>query len=216
MSAAENRVPERDAWRRRLIVFIPLVAFLALAALWYFLRPRPQTPERVGVDQQQVVAQPPEHTAVDLPPLDQTDALVRELVRALSSHPVIASWLTTDQLIRNFTVSVANVADGDTPARHLHTIAPGRPFQVRKRGAVTYIDETTYRRFDGHAAAVAELDPKGAAQLYRRLKPRLDDAYRELAPNGDFDRTLTRAIVTLLETPIVEGPIAVTPTPLSG
>ena len=30
MSTAENHVPGKDAWRRRLLVFIPLLAFLAL------------------------------------------------------------------------------------------------------------------------------------------------------------------------------------------
>src|SRR5262245_25558967 len=43
-------------------------------------------------------------SAVDLPPLDASDALVRQLVAQLSSHPRVAAWLATDNRIRNFTV----------------------------------------------------------------------------------------------------------------
>jgi Protein of unknown function (DUF3014) len=205
--------PPQPRWIRGLAL---LALVLALLAVWYYRRVASPTADHVYVDRQPVVAQPaaPSPAASDLPPLDQTDALVRDLVRALSSHPIIASWLTTDQLIRNFTVAVDNVAEGDTPARHLQTIKPAGPFQVRRLRESIVVDDRSYRRFDGHAAAVADLDPKGAAQLYRRLKPRLDDAYRERAgPTGDFDRTLRRAIVNLLETPIVEGPILVRPSP---
>ena len=46
MSAAESHVAEKDAWRRRLIVFIPLVAFLALAAL-FMLRLGAGDPSRI-------------------------------------------------------------------------------------------------------------------------------------------------------------------------
>src|SRR5438128_1020877 len=53
---------------------------------------------------------------VTIPPLDASDAVVRTLVRALSDRPAVAAWLTTDGLIRNFTVVTANIADGATPA----------------------------------------------------------------------------------------------------
>src|SRR3954470_22370556 len=57
--------------------------------------------------------------AIDLPPLDQTDPIVRELTKQISSHPRIAAWLATENLIRTFTVAIENVATGATPAAHL-------------------------------------------------------------------------------------------------
>lgn len=204
--------PPQPRW---LLILAAVVLVIALIAVWYYLRREADigSPDSVGVTQE-VVPQTgaPPSTDADLPPLDESDTLVRQLVRALSAHPVTAAWLTTDQLIRNFTVSVANVAGGNTPAGHLHTIAPGRPFQIQRQRGITSIDPASYARFDGHAAAVDGLDPSGVAALYRRLKPRIEEAYRELAgPTADFDRTLQRAIVNVLETPIVEGPIEVRP-----
>lgn len=63
MSTAENHVPEKSAWRRRLIVFIPLVAFLALAAL-FMLRLGAGDPSRIP---SALIGQPAPQT--DLPPL---------------------------------------------------------------------------------------------------------------------------------------------------
>jgi cytochrome c biogenesis protein CcmG/thiol:disulfide interchange protein DsbE len=63
VSAAEKEVPEKGAWRRRLIVLIPLVAFLALAAL-FMLRLGAGDPSRIP---SALIGQPAPQTA--LPPL---------------------------------------------------------------------------------------------------------------------------------------------------
>jgi hypothetical protein len=197
-------------------LIVAAVLLLALAGLWYYLRRESEAERAARIATEQVVPRAEEKPAgeaaptVDLPPLQESDAFVRELVQALSQHPIVAAWLTSDQLIRTFTVSVMNVAEGGTPAGHLYTIRPEGSFQTRRKAGRTYIDPRSYARFDGHAAAVAGLDPAGAARLYSTLKPRIDEAYRQLAgPDGDFDRTLKRAIVELLETPVVEGEVAV-------
>jgi cytochrome c biogenesis protein CcmG/thiol:disulfide interchange protein DsbE len=63
VSTAENHVPEKNARRRRLIVFIPLVAFLALAAL-FMLRLGAGDPSRIP---SALIGHPAPRT--DLPPL---------------------------------------------------------------------------------------------------------------------------------------------------
>jgi DUF3014 family protein len=148
---------------------------------------------------------------INLPPLDETDPVVRELVRQLTSHPRVAAWLATSGLIRNFTVSVANIAEGVAPARQLGVLRPSAPFRVSERGGSFYIDPASYQRYDTLAAAVASVDPAGAARLYTTLKPRIEDASRELGTAGSFDRTLERAIVSLVETPLPRGDVRLRP-----
>jgi hypothetical protein len=117
-----------------------------------------------------------------------------------------------DQLVRNFTVVVFNIAGGRTPARQLSRIRPVGQFQVAGSGTTVAIDPRSYRRYDPYADAVAGLDAQGAARLYATLKPRIQDAYRELGyPDGNFDQALERAIVELLKTPVIEGSIALRP-----
>lgn len=193
-----------------LLVAIGIAAYIAIgwrkaaspAASQPAAAPPPPAAEPLGRDA----------AAIALPPLDETDAVVRDLVKALSSHPSVAAWLTTNHLIRNFTVVVANIADGRTPARHLTPLRPSPPFRVMERGGEAFIDPRSYERYNTLASAAASIDPAGSARLYATLKPRIEDAYRELGvPDTPFDRTLERAIVVLLSTPVREDQVRVEP-----
>lgn len=191
----------------------------ALAGLWYVTRrpaalpPKPaptvaettvDTAPRAGRN----AAEPGEQ--IDLPPLDESDALIRTLVSRLSSHPQVAAWLSTDELVRNMAVVVANIAEGQTPARHLRVLRPAGAFGVKSSGSSITIDPASYSRYDNIAAAVEGLDARGVARFYATIKPRLAEAYAELGTDEpDLDRTVERAIVTLLRTPVLEGNVAV-------
>jgi hypothetical protein len=148
---------------------------------------------------------------IAVPPLDESDAVVRQLVQSLSESPAIVAWLATDGLIRNFTVVVANISEGVTPARHLKTIRPAAAFRVVQRDGATYVDPRSYDRYAPVADAMASVDAVGAARVYATLKPRIEEASRELGYADSFDRTLEKAIVTLLNTPVVDGPIQLKP-----
>jgi hypothetical protein len=194
-----------------LIAATAIAAYLALGGR---TAPAPATtgPERVVAPQK-----PPEPLGsaaarIVLPPLDETDPLVRDLVKTLTSHPRIAAWLATQDLIRNFVLVVAAVAEERTPARPLRVLRPSARFHVVERAGALYVDPRSYERFDGLAAAAASIDPAGAARLYATLKPRIEEASRDLGkPDTPFDRTLERAIVLLLETPIVPDPVRAEP-----
>jgi hypothetical protein len=149
---------------------------------------------------------------IDLPPLAETDPVVRQLVAHLSSHPTIAALLTTKGLIANFTVSTLTIAEGRTPVRFLRPIAPRGRFRTMGSGEELSVDPRSYDRYSPHADAIAALDAVGTATLYLTLKPRISDAYRELGyPDGDFDRVLERAIGVLLQTPALDEKVALEP-----
>jgi hypothetical protein len=144
---------------------------------------------------------------IDVPPLDQSDPIVRELVKQLTSHPRIAAWLASDGLIRTFTVAVENVASGATPAERLRVWRPSSGFETIARGRDLHIAPRSYERYNDLADAAASIDPADAARLYATLKPRIEEAYRDLGyPDTPFDRTLERAIVSLLRTPVSDAP----------
>lgn len=150
--------------------------------------------------------------SITLPPLDASDTLVSRLLQALSKSPAIMAWLATNGLIRNFTVVVANIADGVTPAKHLNGLRPSSAFHVVEHDGNPYVDPRSYDRYTAIADAVASVDPAGAARLYATLKPRIEEAHRDLGfPNQSFDRTLERATVALLDTPIPGGPVRLRP-----
>jgi hypothetical protein len=145
--------------------------------------------------------------AITIPPLDASDPVVRTLVRALSERPAVTAWLATNGLIRNFTVVVTNIAEGPTPAKHLNVLRPPSAFRVVARDGKTFVDPRSYDRYAPIADAVASVDPAAAARLYATLKPRIEEAHRELGSPDQFDGTLERAIVALLNTPAVDAPV---------
>jgi hypothetical protein len=149
--------------------------------------------------------------AIELPPLDQSDPLVRRLFGAISSHSRVAAWLTTDNLIRNFVVVVTNVAEGRSPAPRLRTLGPAGRFRVMTVGNEQFAAAANYDRYNQIADAVDSVAPDGAVRLYSTLKPRIEDANRELGNTETFDRTLERAIAVLLEVPIIEGNVRIEP-----
>jgi hypothetical protein len=203
-------LPSEDPSRRRRTLWMlgALFAAAVVVAAYMSFRDRQASrdvtlaTERVEAGQRP--AQPLGGTAlpVDLPPLDQTDQLVRELMKQLSSHPRVAAWLATDGLIRSFVAAVANVADGQTPATHLRILRPSSGFVAIERDGNLFVDPRSFDRYDTLAAAAASIDAAGAASVYSTLKPRIEEAYRELGfPDTPFDRTLQRAVVLLLATP---------------
>ena len=126
--------------------------------------------------------------SITVPPLDETDALVRTLVRALSSHPQVVAWLATDDRIRNFTLVVTNIAEGKTPARALRTLRPSSPFRVTERSG-DLPRSPVLRAVHSTRRPLASIDPAGAARLYATLKPRIEENA------GSWDRPTSRSTV---------------------
>ena len=213
--APPPRSPNYGGWA------ITLLAAIAVAGgLWSFTsrrQPASSSALTAPADPQATVPERPKGPLVkaadiDLPPLPQTDPVVRELVARLSSHPTVAAWLATDGLISNFSVVTLNIAEGRTPARFLRPIAPQGRFRTTSSGEELSVDPRSYERYNPIGDAVGALDAAGTASLYLTLKPRINDAYREMGhPDADFDRVLERAIGVLLQTPALDEKVALHP-----
>jgi hypothetical protein len=204
----------RKVWP--LLLVVPLLGLVGYL-LWNLTRKEPARPVNVATDRAVASAQPPATTPqageeIDLPPLPETDAIVRRLVSALSNHPRAVAWLSSDQLLRNFAVVVQNIGSGTTPAQHLRMLRPTGDFIADESGDDARINPRSYRRYDEYADAIAALDAQAVARIYATLKPRIQDAYRELGyPDEDFDRALERAFSQLLRTPVVDGEVTLVP-----
>ena len=191
---------------------VAAVLLFGLTAAYVFLRRTPAVSEAPGNVAKPAPAPEARREEIVLPPLDETDPMTRQLVGKLSSHPMVARWLTTDALVVNFVAVTSRIATGVTPAGELKTMGPVPRFATRTSGDNTYLDRASYRRYDGYAEAISTLDARGTAGLYNTLKPRIQDAYARLVSRDeDFGPVLERAIIELLKVPAVEGNIALQP-----
>jgi hypothetical protein len=204
------------------VLVIAIIVAAAIGAYFWRHRAAPQQQTAQAATQPEPVK--PEPTGpqavkgddIALPPLDESDALVRQLVSQLSSHPRVMSWLATDGLLRNFALVVTNIASGGTPIKALRSQRPTAPFTVHDTPRGTVIDPASYRRYDGYADAVAGLDARNTAKLYETLKPRIAEAYKDLGyPDADIDAALKQAIIVLLSAPRLEGDVPVVQTSVS-
>ncbi|MPY87380.1 MAG: DUF3014 domain-containing protein [Luteitalea sp.] len=218
--------PPASGMSRSLLVRVGAVVLLLvlIGAAYYLYKTRPwsraETPPVETSAPVETLPPAPEPTSlgqpaepVDVPPLTDSsalDALVRRLVGPLSSQPQLAALLTTDDLVRRFVVSIDNIARGVAPANQVRAVAPKGDFAVETSGQQMVVDPRSYDRYNGLATTVASLDADALARLYSTLKPRFDEAYRELGnPTGDFDVAIEQALVRMLDTPDVTGPMAV-------
>ena len=164
--------------------------------------PLPPPSEKAAKEEEKEVSQ--------LPPveLNQTDELVRQQAKDLSSHPKWAIWLKIKDLIRRMTAAVDNIAQGLSPRADLGFLAPQKGFTVLKKDGKLYLDPRSYHRYNTVADVFHSLDAEASVKVYKLLKPLFQKAYRELGyPNREFQEALLQAIVELLRTPVVKGEI---------
>jgi hypothetical protein len=204
-----SRVRSGHLW----LLAVAILGMLGVAYLFVRDRATPPPPQR---DSPARAATAPARTAlggdaanITLPRLDDSDPVVAAMARQLTSDPLLASWLATGGLIRNVTVVIANIAGGTSPAVHLRAFRPTRPFTTIERGGMRYIDPRSYERYTPIARAIASIDPSAMANAYATFKPLIEEAYRDLGSDTPFDRTLERALVHLLSTPVVTDPVPV-------
>ena len=182
--------------KRAIIVAVILILIAAAAAVYYFyLKPKP--PEEAA---QELLETSPAAKDIqkkeEIEPieveLNQSDDLVRNLVKELSSNPGLARWLMTDHLIRRFVSAVDLVANGDSPRIPADFVDLGGNFQVSGDEGKIFINEKSYARYNRVAEIIASLDAEGFVKLYKQLRLPIKQAYRELK----------KAITELLETPV--------------
>lgn len=201
--------PESDARSTALVWTVAAVAALALGAVLYFYF-RPATPapvadkaapESVAETTEEVAPAPA--ASEPLPSLDGSDALVRQLIKELSSRPELVTWLANDDLIRAFAGIVSNIDQGESPKSFLADFMPDDPFRATGAGTRFSTDARSFARYNRAADAFASLDAAGVAGAYQRLEPLLEAGYRELGLGGTFRGALERAIGRLLAAPDV-------------
>jgi hypothetical protein len=188
-----------------------LVAAIIVLVFWFLSRdaevPAPGRDDDPGAGTSQESAPPPEQapaapTVEPLPSLAESDGFVRNLLRRLSDHPALGEWLATPYLVESFVAAIENLSLGASPARHLSAFAPDGSFEAEQSADGLTATAATYARYDLVTGVFARLDPRASADVYRRLKPLLQEAYAELGyPDRDFDEAVTTTIRMLLATP---------------
>jgi hypothetical protein len=150
----------------------------------------------------------PEQEAEPLPPLAESDTVVRNRLGWLVSEAAVEQWVKPEAVIRNFVITVDNLPRKKVNAekRPLNAV-PGQPVSVGSGDVVT-LSEESYARYAPLIKAVQSADTRQLADLYVRFYPLFQQAYEDLGyPDMYFNDRLVEVIDHLLQTPEVRGPI---------
>ena len=195
-----------------------IVLLIVVVGIYYFfIRDAGEQPPSVAgviedtaekVEPEEVAQEPGEAEELIQVDLDESDGLVRDLAKKLSFHPDLAQWLLTDDLIRKFVAAVDNIANGNSPRKHIDFFTPKGEFKVVEKNGQYIADPASYTRYSPVAGVFSSLNAQECVSLYQKLYPVIQQAYRDLGyPGGNFNRTLLRAIQELLGVPIIEGDV---------
>jgi hypothetical protein len=195
------------------IIFIVLIV-AAASVYYFFIYSKPEKPAETSevVQEQPVVEEKVQQEEEKIEPievsLDESDDLVRKLAAELSSHPRLAMWLMSEELIRKFVAAVDNIANGQSPLPQIDFFKPEGDFKAVEEVGEYFIDPASYKRYDLVAEVFASLDSEGTVRLYKQLTPTIQEAYKDLGyPDMDFDDTLKKAMMELLKVPVINEKI---------
>ena len=195
------------------VIAVAIVTIVG-GAIWWYSRsmtpPSNATPKAVTATEAPIDTNTPEKP-VDLPPRDRMDAFLRPLLRELSNRPELANWLATDDLVGQLAMAIDQASTGASPARDFKVLKPSGAFSARGSGPTRVIDPAGYKRYDGLVQTVTSIDASKVAQIFKTIRPRLNEAYQQHGNAGrNVDAAVVAALDILIETPEVKDPIAVT------
>ena len=201
---------------------IPAVAVvgLSIGAIYYFYpqnRKAPTSTEPVAT-----VPVQPEEPAIKhplpepemqeaLPSLDDSDQPIQSALTAVIGPESVEQFVVTKELVRHFVVSVDNLTE-EKVAERIRPMkpTPGR-FVVSGTEEAPVLDPANYERYKPLVQLVSSSDTQSLIATYVRYYPLFQDAYANLGhPPQYFNDRLIEVIDHLLDTPELQGPIALT------
>lgn len=167
---------------------------------------RPQPPPR---PEPPPAPEPPEEPEPDLvqPPADLEDSDPVVLSAAEELAPRLANWLTPEQQVRKWVVTVDNLAEGRVMGQHRPLAYPMPAFRVEGSGDQRRMHTANYRRTELLLDTLEAIPPERLAAYYQLWRPRLEEAFEELGREGEFDDRLRITIDQILAVePLPEPP----------
>lgn len=196
----------------RRVVLMAAAAVAVLAFLWqtgWLERPGAEAPAPVtAVPAQRPASQPalapfePEPAAAPLAAADVAGALAELFGRS--------ALVVTDDFPRRFVATVDNLGRGHAPPLMWPVTPTAGRFMVREADGSTVIAADNSARYTPFVLLAESVNAAAAVQLYARMYPLLQEAYRELGfPGKSFHHRLVEVIDLLLATPQPPYPLQV-------
>jgi hypothetical protein len=168
------------------------------------------TPPVAEAPIQHPVAAEPAPKGKSLPPLDESDGYVRDLLLGLMGKRA-PFFISFDGFARRFVTTVDNLGKETASPMMWPVIPTSGQFAAEVTTEGTVITPGNATRYTPFVRFAEMIDTRKAVGMYRRLYPLFQQAYEDLGvPGGKyFNDRVVAVIDNLLATPDVSGPIRV-------
>lgn len=209
----------RTAMSYRVTIAIIIILVLLITAVYinFFVIPdkpdskkSPLIPGEIPIENpsESLEKKEPAASPGELPPLSQSDDLMRINLKNFSGQPVFQKWLSHPDIIRRLVAITDAIARGEIPPPALTYLHPEDPFKVVKKDNQIIADPENYSRHNSLISLFVSIDTGGIKVFYDRIYPLLEEAYSELGyPEKRFEDTLIQAFEVILNTPVVRSPV---------
>lgn len=168
-----------------------------------------EVPEPVTLPEPSLIAPAtPAVVETPLPGLEQADSVLKDELLALDWRPGLASLLITKEMVRNFVVTVDNLAQGRLVTEHdvLKPLEQGYRATATDDGRYLAHPANT-ERYEPYLLLLESVPTAQLKALKQRYKPLLQQAFAELGyENLQFEQRVQQAIALLLATPELQEP----------
>lgn len=128
--------------------------------------------------------------------IDGSDEIVRRVAKELA--PALLDWLTPDQQVRKWVLSIDLMADGEVPKQYRPMAYSMERFAVEtiheQSADQLFLAETNFGRTSLLVQTVTAIDPVLVAHYYKAWLPLMEKAYAEQGKPGSFDQRFTAAL----------------------
>jgi hypothetical protein len=153
----------------------------------------------------------PAASSEPLPALNDSDPAMREALGGVLGAGTVGKYLVPEGVVRHLVVTIDNLPRQKVAERQRPVVPAPGSFAASGDELHATLDPRNYERYAPFVSAVRGLDMQRVAEVYFHFYPLFQQAYQDLGyPNGYFNDRLVQVIDSLLATPRVEGPIALT------
>jgi len=201
------------------IAAVVLAAGIALA--WYFHSRSgqlahapaalPSAPPAAEPGPEHPLPSAPSAGEAPLPSLTDSDASLRDALSGALGAETVSRYLVPESIVRHLVVTIDNLPRQKVAARMRPVVGAPGGFMASGDELHATLEPGNYARYDALVAPLRSLDMARVAAVYFHFYPLFQQAYQDLGyPNGYFNDRLVQVIDSLLATPKVQGPIALT------
>ncbi len=215
----------------RVLIVISAIASVAIFIIIFMLtKPQPAELERTAIEPlpvetpQTTVAEPitpaitpepaqevepapieqPAEPKFTPPPLNQSDAPLKQAMGESEQFAAVVGWLTQDELVRKSVVAVDNLAKGNVIAKYRPLNFSHKQLVVESRDNKLYLDRRNFNRYNLWVDTLTQIEPTTWAQWIDRYQPILDQAFGELGyKDKTFNQQLKAGLDQILAAPVL-------------